>query len=166
MTLDQDLERLALQEARLQFRSFDAHTAWTLGSRLRALAEQRHTAITIEIQVGGNTLFLCAMPGTTPDNLDWARRKKNVVMRFQRSSYAVGLQLQKDRTTLTELAGLAVREYAPHGGCFPILLRGTGCIGTIAASGLPQRDDHELIVEVLAEMLEERLEGLALDAET
>ncbi|SEJ62446.1 Haem-degrading [Azotobacter beijerinckii] len=106
------------------------------------------------------------MPGMTPDNLDWARRKKNVVMRFQRSSYAVGLQLQKDRTTLTELAGLEVREYAPHGGCFPILLRGTGCIGTIAVSGLPQRDDHELIVEVLAEMLEERLEGLALDAET
>ncbi|SFB12537.1 heme-degrading domain-containing protein [Azotobacter beijerinckii] len=166
MNLDKDLERIALQEARLQFRSFDAHTAWTLGSRLRALAEQRHTAITIELQIGGNPLFLCAMPGTSPDNLDWARRKQNVVTRFQRSSYAIGLQLQKDRTTLTELAGLAVREYAPHGGCFPILLRGTGCIGTIAVSGLPQRDDHELIVEVLAEMLEERLEELALDTAT
>lgn len=101
------------------------------------------------------------MPGTTPDNLDWARRKKNVVMRFQRSSYAVGLQLRKDRTTL---AGLEVREYAPHGGGFPSLLRGTGCVGTIVVSGLPQRDDHELIVEVLAELLEERLEELALPA--
>ncbi len=106
------------------------------------------------------------MPGTAPNNLDWARRKRNVVTLMQRSSYAVGLQLQKDGTTLTELAGLPVREYAPHGGCFPILLRGTGCIGSIAVSGLPQRDSHELIVEVLAEMLEERLEELALDAAT
>ncbi|WP_349573230.1 heme-degrading domain-containing protein [Azotobacter salinestris] len=164
--MDKDLERIALQEARLQFRSFDAHNAWVLGSRLRALAEQRHQTITIEIQVGGNPLFLCAMPGTAPNNLDWARRKRNVVTLMQRSSYAVGLQLQKDGTTLTELAGLPVREYAPHGGCFPILLRGTGCIGSIAVSGLPQRDSHELIVEVLAEMLEERLEELALDAAT
>ncbi|WP_152389764.1 heme-degrading domain-containing protein [Azotobacter salinestris] len=163
MNLDKDLERIALQEARLQFRSFDAHSAWALGSRLCPLAEQRHQAIIVEIQVGGNPLFLCTMPGTAPNNLDWARRKRNVVTLMQRSSYAVGLQLQKDGTTLSEQAG---RDYAAHGGCFPILLRGTGCIGTIAVSGLPQRDDHELIVEILAEMLEERLEELALDAAT
>lgn len=120
-------------------------------------------AITIELQIGGIPLFLCFMPGTNPVNLDWARRKQNVVTRFQRSSYAIGLQLQKGRTSLTELA---VREYAPHGGRFPILLQGTGCIGSIAVSGLPQRDDHELIVEVLSEMLEEQLEELTLDAAT
>lgn len=40
------------------------------------------------------------------------------------------------------------------------------CRADIVVSGLPQRDDHELIVEVLAEMLEERLEELALDAAT
>ncbi|WP_061288635.1 heme-degrading domain-containing protein [Azotobacter vinelandii] len=164
MNLDKDLERIALQEARLQFRSFDAHSAWVLGSRLRALAEQRNLAITIEIQVNGNPLFLSAMPGTAPNNLDWARRKKNVVTLMRRSSYAVGLQLQKDGTSLTEQAGLELRDYAAHGGCFPILLRGTGCIGTVAVSGLPQRDDHELIVEALAGMLEERLEELALDS--
>ncbi|ACO79101.1 hypothetical protein AvCA_29320 [Azotobacter vinelandii CA] len=163
MNLDKDLERIALQEARLQFRSFDAHSAWVLGSRLRALAEQRNLAITIEIQVNGNPLFLSAMPGTAPNNLDWARRKKNVVTLMRRSSYAVGLQLQKDGTSLIEQAGLELRDYAAHGGCFPILLRGTGCIGTVAVSGLPQRDDHELIVEALAGMLEERLEELALD---
>ncbi|WKN20078.1 heme-degrading domain-containing protein [Azotobacter vinelandii] len=164
MNLDKDLERIALQEARLQFRSFDAHSAWVLGSRLRALAEQRNLAITIEIQVNGNPLFLSAMPGTAPNNLDWARRKKNVVTLMRRSSYAVGLQLQKDGTSLIEQAGLELRDYAAHGGCFPILLRGTGCIGTVAVSGLPQRDDHELIVEALAGMLEERLEELALDS--
>ena len=162
MTLEQDLERVAQQEEQLQFRNFDTHTAWTVGTRLRAVAEARGLAVAIDIQVNGHPLFFTAMPGTTPDNVDWIRRKRNVVQRFHRSSYAIGLQLQKQQTTLTEQAGVEARDYAPHGGCFPIRLHGTDCIGTITVSGLPQRADHELIVEVLAELLEQPLEELAL----
>jgi uncharacterized protein (UPF0303 family) len=44
-------------------------------------------------------------------------------------------------------------------------LHGTGCIGTITVSGLPQRADHELIIEILAEFLEQPLKELALEAE-
>jgi uncharacterized protein (UPF0303 family) len=86
------------------------------------------------------------------------------VLRYHRSSYAIGLQLGQQRTTLTEQLGLDLRDYAPHGGCFPLLLRGTGCIGTITVSGLPQREDHELIIEALAELLGLSYESLALDA--
>jgi uncharacterized protein (UPF0303 family) len=162
MTIEQDLERIAQQEERLQFRSFDADTAWVLGGRLRAVAEARGLAVAIDIQMNGHSLFFTAMPGTTPDNVDWIRRKKNVVLHFHRSSYAIGLQLQKDKTTLAEQAGMADRDYAAHGGCFPIKLRDTGCVGTITVSGLPQRMDHELVVEVLAEYLEQPLAELAL----
>jgi uncharacterized protein (UPF0303 family) len=165
MTLEQDLERVAQQEERLRFPSFDANTAWTVGTRLRAIAEARGLAVAIDIQVNGHPLFFAAMPGTTPDNVDWIRRKRNVVLRFHRSSYAIGLQLRKQQTTLTEQVGVEARDYAPHGGCFPIKLHGTGCIGTITVSGLPQRADHELIVEVLAGLLEQPLEELALEAQ-
>ena len=165
MTLDQDLERVAQQEERLRFPSFDANTAWTVGTRLEAVAEARGLAVAIDIQVNGHPLFFTAMPGTTPDNVDWIRRKRNVVLRFHRSSYASGLQLQKQQTTLTEKVCVDTRDYAPHGGCFPIKLHGTGCIGTITVSGLPQRADHELIVEVLAELLEQPIEELALEAQ-
>src|SRR5512136_2307490 len=165
MTLEQDIERVALQEERLRFSSFDAATAWTVGTRLRAAAEARGVAVAIDIQVNGYPLFFTAMPGTTPDNIDWIRRKRNVVQRYHRSSYAVGLHLRQQGTTLTEQVGVDSRDYAPHGGCFPIKLHGTGCIGTITVSGLPQRADHELIVEVLAELLEQPLEELALEAE-
>jgi uncharacterized protein (UPF0303 family) len=85
------------------------------------------------------------------------------MLRFQRSSYAVGLQLQQQQTTLEKQIGVDARDYAPHGGCFPLNLIGMGCIGTITISGLPQRQDHELVVEVLAELLGQPLDELALD---
>ena len=164
MTIETDLERIAQQEQHLQFDNFDANTAWLVGSRLRAVAEARGLAVAIDIQLNGHPLFFAAMPGTTPDNVDWIRRKRNVVQRFHRSSYAVGLRLQQQQTTLTEQVGADVRDYATHGGCFPILLRGTGCVGTITVSGLPQRADHELVVKILAEILEYPFAELALDS--
>ena len=158
-----DLERIALQEQRLQFERFDATTAWALGVRLKEAAETHAVAVAIDIQLHGQPLFFYAMPGTTPDNVDWIRRKRNVVLRFQRSSYAVGLQLQQQQTTLETKIGVDARDYAPHGGCFPLKLLGTGCIGTITVSGLPQRQDHELVVEVLAALLGQPLNELALE---
>ena len=163
MTIEQDMKKIALQEERLQFDRFDAATAWTVGTRLREAAEAQEKAVAIDIQVNGFLLFFTAMPGTTPDNMDWVRRKKNVVSRFHRSSYSVGLELQRDKTTLQERYAAEDRDYAAHGGCFPIRLHGTGCIGSITVSGLPQREDHGLIVEVLAEYLKQSLGELALD---
>ena len=164
MTIDHDLARILLQEEQLQFERFDAASAWTLGTRLRDKAANRNVAVTIDIQLHGRPLFFYSMPGSGPDTVDWARRKRNVVLRYHRSSYAIGLQLEKDRTTLAEQLGLDLCDYAPHGGCFPLLLRGTGCIGTITVSGLPQREDHELIIEALAELLDQGYAALALDA--
>lgn len=165
MTIEQEIEHIDRQEERLRFRSFDANTAWTVGTRLRAVAESLGVAVAIDIQVNGHALFFTAMPGTTPDNVDWIRRKRNVVRHFHRSSYAIGLQLRNEQKTLAETIGVDARDYAPHGGCFPIKLHGTGCIGTITVSGLPQRADHGLIIEVLAEFLEQPLKELALEAE-
>ena len=157
-----DLERIALQEQRLQFERFDATTAWALGLRLKEAAEAHGVAVAIDIQLHRQPLFFYAMPGTTPDNVDWIRRKRNVVIRLQRSSYAVGLQLQQQQTTIEKQLGVDTRDYAPHGGCFPLNLIGTGCIGTITVSGLPQRQDHELVVEVLAALLGQSHAELAL----
>lgn len=150
MGLEQDLAVIATQEARLQFPCFDAAAAWRLGNRLREAAVVRGAAVTLDIWLGAQQLFFSALPGTSPDNAEWARRKRNVVLRFHRSSYAVGLELAQRQTSLREKYGLEERDHAAHGGCFPINLRGSGCVGTIAVSGLPQRADHELIVAVLA----------------
>lgn len=164
MALEQDIERVALQEKRLQFESFDSRAAWEIGTRLKAAAEHRGVSVAIDISLHGFPLFFHAMPGTTPGNSDWVRRKRNLVSLMHRSSYAIGLSLERDKTTLEAKMGLPVRDYAPHGGCFPILLRNTGCVGTITVSGLPQRKDHELVVAVLADYLKIPLSEVALDS--
>jgi uncharacterized protein (UPF0303 family) len=159
MNTEEDLRCIALQEERLQFNHFDAQTAWDLGSRLRETAETRQLAIVIDIQLHGLPLFYFALPGTTPDNPEWVRRKRNIVRRFFRSSYAIGLMVKSQRMSLD---ALDPRDYAHHGGSFPILLEGTGCVGTITVSGLPQREDHCLVVETVATYLAKDISDLVL----
>jgi uncharacterized protein (UPF0303 family) len=162
MGIDQDIEKIALQEKRLRFKNFDCEVAWALGSALKAAAERNNFSVAIEIQLNGHMLFSYAMPGTTPDNWEWIRRKRNTVLRFHHSSYLIGLKNTRAKTTLHEKMALDPKDYAAHGGCFPIFLGQSGCVGTITVSGVPQRDDHELVTSVLQEYLQLGGEDLAL----
>ena len=150
---DDDLARIALQEQRLRFDTFDAHTAWELAFELRHDATGRDAPIVAVIETWAMKLAAFALPGATADNFDWARRKINVVRRFQRSSYAVGLQMKASGKTLADSGALPERDYATHGGAFPIFVHGAGCIGAVAVSGLPQREDHGMVVAALARVL-------------
>ena len=51
------------------------------------------------------------MRGTSPDNAEWIRRKRNVVNRFHKSSYAIGLRLQQRNSTLEERYGLGLNGF-------------------------------------------------------
>jgi uncharacterized protein (UPF0303 family) len=165
MAIADDLEQIAVQERELRLTRLDADVAWELGSRLRALAVDRGLAVVIDVRRFGQPLFYCALEGTTPDNPEWVRRKGNVVARFHRSSYSVGLQLKSKGTDLLESQGLSSAEYATHGGCFPLHVEGTGVVGSVTVSGLPQRGDHELVVEALCGLLGKRYEQLKLKPE-
>jgi uncharacterized protein (UPF0303 family) len=152
MTIEADLARIDAQERVLRLRAFDLAAAWELGMRLRSSALQRGVAIAIEVRLQRETVFFCAMPGTTPENADWARRKRNTVELLHRSSYAVGLALERDGSTLEKKMALPLRDYAVHGGSVPIRVEGIGCVGSVTVSGLPQRDDHELVASTLADL--------------
>lgn len=150
MTLESDIAHIAEQERRLCLPAFDNATAWELGAALREAAAQRGVAVAIEIRLAGQTVFFHAMPGTAPTNADWARRKRNTVELLHHSSYGVGLSLKHQGSSLEASMGLPQRDYASHGGAFPITVTGCGCIGVITVSGLPQREDHEMVCAVLA----------------
>ncbi len=152
MAIAEDLATIARQEAELHFPSFDYDTAWRLGLSLRELAISRKQSIVVDIRRFGQPeqqLFYTALAGTTPDNQRWVQRKINVVARFHRSSYAIGLTLEQSNRSFSDRYNLPDADYAAHGGCFPIHVAGTGIIGSVTVSGLPQREDHNLVVEAL-----------------
>lgn len=149
MPIAEDLARIALQEQELQFAAFDEEAAWRLGSQLRALAVARKLSLVVDVRRIGQPLFYTALPGTTPDNVEWVRRKGNVTARFHRSSYAIGREMEQKKSSLLDRYGLPLSDYASHGGSFPIRVIGAGVIGSVTVSGLPERDDHQLAVEAL-----------------
>jgi uncharacterized protein (UPF0303 family) len=165
MGLSEDLERIALQEQELVLPRLDAQVAWELGVRLRTMAEERGLALVVDVRRFGQPLFYAVLEGTTPDNAEWVRRKSNVVARFHRSSYAVGLGLKLKNTTLLERQGLPVADYAADGGSFPLKVAGAGIVGSVTVSGLPQRSDHELVVEALCGLLGRDYAALRLASE-
>ena len=161
--LDQDLQRLALQEQVLQLSQFDEATAWELGTLIKRICEARGVAVTIEVRRAKETLFFYTMAGVVPNNAEWVRRKRNVVELLHCSSYAVGMSNQKDNTSLPQKAGVALNDYAEHGGSFPVRVKGVGCIGAVTVSGVPQREDHGIVVEALAALCGVPLDDVCLD---
>jgi uncharacterized protein (UPF0303 family) len=156
---EDDLAAIAAQETELHFTRFDEDAAWRVGSRLRELAASRKLVLAIDIRRFGHPLFYAALAGSTPDNAEWIRRKSNLVARFHRSSYAVGLDMG---ASLFEKYGLPIADFAAHGGSFPIRVHGAGIIGCATVSGLPQRADHELVVEALCAELGKDYARIAL----
>ncbi len=153
MGLREDLEKITAQEQDLRLPRLDAHVAWELGSKLRTMALERRHTLVAEVRRFGQPLFYAALDGTTPDSPEWVRRKGNVVARFHRSSYGVGMTLKLKGTTLTERYGLSVSDFAADGGSFPLNVERAGVVGSVTVSGLSQRDDHNLVVEALCGLL-------------
>ncbi|MGF9691607.1 heme-degrading domain-containing protein [Rhizobium sp. 0TCS1.26] len=150
MSTKDDLVRIAAQEEALCFEHFNLDSAWSLGQHIRAAASSVGHVLSIDIQINGMQAFFAALPGARPDFEHWIRRKRNLTLRLLRPSYAIGLELAQQNTTTEAKSGMSSADYAAHGGSFPIRVIGVGCIGAVTVSGLPQREDHNLVVEALA----------------
>lgn len=154
MTTDETLlAELLEQEERLQLPRFDHDDAFRLGMLLVERARAGQLALTVDLTRVHQQLFHVALPGTTPDNDHWVRRKTAVVYRFHRSSFYMGVSCRMKGIGLAERFTLDPRDYAAHGGSFPIRVRGVGLVGTVTVSGLPQEEDHRLVVATLDHFL-------------
>ena len=149
-----DLLAQLLQEERgLQFTSFNETTAWQIGSQIVEHAMRENLPITIDIRRGEHQLFHASMPGTAVDNDEWVKRKVRLVNRFGHSSFYMGQMLKSKGKNIEESYLIPESDYAAHGGCFPIIVKGTGMVGTITVSGLPQEEDHKLVVQSIRAFL-------------
>lgn len=151
--MDDILKQLLDAEQELQFTAFNAMTAWQLGSQMVERAMRENLAITIDITRGQQQLFHYSMPGTSADNDEWVKRKVRLVNRFGHSSFYMGQLLKHKGKTIEQSYLISESEFAAHGGCFPIIIKDTGMVGTITVSGLPQEEDHKFVVESIRAFL-------------
>lgn len=143
------LATLLEQEERLQLDRFDNEVAFRLGMMLVERARADRLILTVDVTRVHQQLFHVALPGTTIDNDHWIRRKNAVVYRFGHSSFYMGVSCRARGLSLAERFAVDPAAFAAHGGAFPVRVRGVGLIGTVTVSGLPQEEDHRLVVATL-----------------
>jgi uncharacterized protein (UPF0303 family) len=147
------LKQLLQEELELQFTKFDEDTAWQIGSQLVEHSLSHGLPVTIDITRGDHQLFHASLRGTSPDNDKWVKRKVRLVDRLGHSSFYIGQLLKSQGKRVEEAYLIPESKYAPHGGCFPVIVKDTGVIGTITVSGLSQEEDHKLVVQAIRDYL-------------
>lgn len=147
------LAEIVEQEEELQLPALGNDDAWALGVILVDLARAQQMPVTIHISRGKHELFHAALPGASTEHDSWIARKTRVVERFGHSSLYVGQECREQGTTFEQRYSLEDGYYAAHGGGFPLVVRGEGPVGVVVVSGLPQLDDHRLVVAGLREHL-------------
>lgn len=143
------LDTIRRQEQALQFTSFDSDAALAIGNRIVEMAKADRVAVTVDVTVNRNPLFFHAMAGTSPNNVDWIRRKSNLVNRTGHASFYVHTEAVAAGRDFDNLPTFDPKDYAAHGGSFPIVVKGTGQVGTVTVSGLAGVDDHAMVVRAL-----------------
>jgi uncharacterized protein (UPF0303 family) len=143
------VSELIAQERRLTLPHFSYDDAYALGALLVSMARESHAPVAIDIRRGAQQMFHAALPGSSADNDAWIDRKRKVVERYGESSYLVGARFRAKGTTFEDSSRLDPDVYAAHGGSFPIAVEGAGVIGSVTVSGLPQAEDHAMVVAAL-----------------
>jgi uncharacterized protein (UPF0303 family) len=146
---------LAAEQQTLLLDCFDYDFAWALGVRMRELAVQVAAPVAITVAHGTALVFSTLLPGATLDNLDWTARKRAVSHRFHRASLAVRLEAEAAGHDFNARFRLPEADYVASGGGVPLILRGGTLIGTAAISGLPDVEDHKMVVSALLDLLKD-----------
>ena len=148
-----DKPELEAEYATLALHAFDELSALRLGQILVDLALAEDLPVVIDIRTGDRTLFHAALPGSAPLNDLWARRKSNTALKFPLPSVLVGRRLAAKDETLAR-QGLSAEDHAEAGGAVPIRVAGVGVVAVATVSGLPQVEDHRLVVRGLRALID------------
>jgi uncharacterized protein (UPF0303 family) len=152
-SLEALIARIEAEIGELQFPRFTKDDSLNLGLLLVKLGKGRRLPIAIDITKGEQVLFHVALDGATPDNEHWIRAKHRTAARYEVPSLLVGLRGRLHGGRIEDKGWFDESRYAPHGGSFPVYVAGVGAVATVTVSGLPQQQDHDLVVEGLRELL-------------
>ena len=140
-----DITELEAEYAGLDLPRFTEAEALRLGQILVEMAQAKSLPVVIDIRTADRTLFHAGLPGSAPLNDLWARRKSNTALLFQLPTLLVAARNKAKAETL-ERHGLAAADHAENGGAVPIRVKGVGVVAVATVSGLPQVEDHKLVI--------------------
>lgn len=143
-----DIAELEAEFASLYLPHFDEAQALALGRILVDIALAERLPVVVDIRTADRTLFHAGLPGSAPLNDLWARRKSNTALMFQLPSMLVVARNRVKGEPL-EKHGLSGADYADSGGAVPIRVTGIGVVAVATVSGLPQVEDHRLVVRAI-----------------
>lgn len=133
---------------------FDEKLALDLGHRLTQIALAEGLGVVINIRTSNRTLFHAATPNSAALNDLWARRKSNTALITGKASLMVGVENRaKGRSLLDD--GLNLAEYAENGGAVPVVVTAAGVVAVVTVSGLPQVEDHALVIRAMRAQVSE-----------
>ncbi|MDP3195738.1 heme-degrading domain-containing protein [Tabrizicola sp.] len=147
-----DIADLEAEFAALELPRFDEATALHLGQILVDLALPDRLPVVIDIRTADRVLFHAGLPGSAPLNDLWARRKSNTALMFQVPSLLVAAR-NRAKSEALDKHGLSGADYADSGGAVPIRVKGVGVVAVATVSGLPQVEDHKLVVRAIKTLL-------------
>jgi uncharacterized protein (UPF0303 family) len=133
---------------------FDEKLALDLGHRLTQIALAEGLGVVINIRTANRTLFHAATPKSAALNDLWARRKSNTALMTGKASLMVGVENRaRGRSLLDD--GLNMTEYAENGGAVPVAVTAAGVVAVVTVSGLPQVEDHALVMRAMRAQVSE-----------
>lgn len=148
--MDDVVQTLTEEFAGLRLDRFDEARALALGQVI--LRRAAGLPVVVNIRSSQRTFFHAALPGSAPLNDLWARRKSATALMFQEPSFLVGQRLVARGGSLAD-HGLDLADFSDSGGAVPVMVRGTGLVAVATVSGLPQAEDHALVVAALREVM-------------
>ena len=102
-----------------------------------------------ELRFDDWVVFHQSFPGSSPENDDWISRKARVVKLTGNSSLYERVKSEEEKYNWFEKNSVSEKEFAIHGGGFPIKNSDGKLLGSIMVSGLPQIEDHKVAVKTL-----------------
>jgi uncharacterized protein (UPF0303 family) len=146
--------RIESEVAELELAAFGPADALRLGLILVRRGTEGALPIAIDIRRGAQILFHAALEGAQPDNDVWIARKARAVERYGIPSLLLGTRPKIAGRRIENEGWFDQMTYAAHGGGFPVRVKGAGIVAVATVSGLPQIDDHDLVVAALREFVE------------
>ena len=142
-----DVAELEAEFAQLRLSTMDHEAALALGEDLVRRSRAKGWPMAVSVKLGDHEVFHVALPGAKPINDNWVRRKRNLVELTGEPTFLVGQRLAAQGKTIEDL-GLSSVDFAPQGGGYPLIVN-DAVVGSVIVSGVPQQDDHALVVEAL-----------------